>query len=374
MRNILRLAVRDLTSDPLRTLFSVVGIAVVLTAVLLLNAMAFGLSDFLDTAPISTNLIILDSSFLDPSDSLIPDHLSASLLNWTPAPIQLISPVFYRQMRVDERVVQLRAAPPDHWQPVYHMLLVEGRWPDAPDEIVVGEGAARGYGWQLGQQLIIYGESFTVSGIFRAPGTGFSALWMLPEAAQQLFGAGYSIQVLTLMLAPGVDPSLVRDELEGSQLLAGQFSVFLEDQYTRRNGQLARDLYHLLTVIGMLGMLAVPLSSYCLTLLNLAERSRALAVLRAVGFTNQAVYAFSVSRTLLVAFAAYLLGLLGAGAFIAARQAQGTIFVIGFPFAFTLTHMHALVFLTITLVFSLFGAWFSGRRVLHMSILDLITD
>jgi ABC-type antimicrobial peptide transport system permease subunit len=239
---------------------------------------------------------------------------------------------------------------------------------------VVGEGAASSNHWALGSSLLIYGEAFTISGIYRAPGTGFTAIWMTMEAAKDLFGGRNPVQALTLMLAPGADPAAVSSELQKSAALAGTYSVFLEDSYTQGNGRFVRDIYGLINLFSLIALLAVPLISYSLTLLNLAENLRELGILRALGFSHRAVRGFLLLRALTLAFGAYLLGLVMALVYIAIRQAGGPFFVMGFPFKFNLNGWHALLYLVITLVFALAGTWLSSGKPLKVAVNELLKD
>jgi ABC-type antimicrobial peptide transport system permease subunit len=370
----LRLVLNDLRADPFRSLFSAAGIAVVVMSAFLLNALSTGVSSVLSAAPVSTNLLIIDASYNHPSDSTIPLSLLDSLKAWTPRPVQQISPSFYRQMRINGRITQLRAAAPGDWPQVYNMSLVEGHWPSSNREVVAGEGLAVANGWHSGAVLEIYGESFSISGIYRAPGTGISAVWMSMDAAQALFGAERSIQMITLVLPPGADPVQVSADLQKSPALAGKFSVFLRDSYTRRNGQFIRDIYGLTAIVSFLALLAVPLSTYSLTLLNIAERARVLGILRAVGFGQSSVHAFLILRALVIAAGAYVLGLGGAEVFIAARHAAGPIFIMGVQLIFALSGSSLGSILAMTLVFAWVGAWWSSRRPMQTSIHILLKD
>jgi len=374
LRAVLRLVLSDLAHDLLHTLFSAVGIAAVVMGTLLLNALSSGLSSFMAAAPLNTNLLLVDAVFTHPTDSTISPKVLAALQAWTPDPIRQISPSFYRQLRVEGRLTQVRAAVPADWPTVYSMTLVDGRWAAANDEIVVGEGLTSALGWQVGSTLVIYGKAFTISGIYRAPGSGFTTLWMSMDAALALFGPQRSVQMLTLVLAPGVDPAAVSRDLQASPALAGDYTIFMRDIYTLRNGQVVRDVYAVAALISVLTLLAVPLSTYSMTLLSLVERARALGILRAIGFSHQSVFNYLLLRALLLAFGAYLLGLGAALVYISLRQAGGPIFMLGARLEFSLTGSQAVMVLAITLFFALTGAWLSSLRLLRLSANDLLRD
>jgi ABC-type antimicrobial peptide transport system permease subunit len=134
------------------------------------------------------------------------------------------------------------------------------------------------------------------------------------------------------------------------------------------------DLYGIIRLSSLLALLAVPLCSYSLTLLSLAEHTRALGVLRAIGFSHGAARTFLLLRTLCLTFGAFLLGTAAALVYIAARQAGGPIILMGFPFKFNLDGLQTLLFLAITLAFALAGAWLSSARPLQATVSDLLRE
>ncbi len=373
MRAVLHLALSDLVHDPLRTFFSAVGIASVVMVALVLNGMANGLFILLESAPLSTNLVLVDASFIDISDLTIPQDLIDALSAWVPDPVARISPVFYRQIRIDGHILTLLAAEPAEWEAVHRINLVEGRLPAGLREMMVGEGAVTTYDWKIGQKINIYGEDFTITAIFQAPGLTSSALWIPMTSASDLFKSR-NVQFLTLNIVSGADLEAVSSELQHSPLLAGKYSVFLEDSYTRRNAQLVRDVYGVFNLVSVLALLAIPLSTYSMTLLTLAERTRALGILRAVGFTHSSARWFLLLRALLLALGAYILGWAGLFTIAGAVLAKGPVIILGVIFEMELTVAQAVLFLGITLVFALAGAFFSSNRQLSLSVNELLKD
>lgn len=374
MRTALRLALSDMLHDPLHSLFSAVGIASVVLVALVLNGTASGLENILKTAPLSSNLVVVDASFVDISDSIIGLDLIEGLSRWMPNPIQYISPVFYRQIRADERVVMLLAADPAYWETVHQIKLIEGTMSSGLREVMVGEGAKTIFGWEIGEHINIYGEEFQVTGIYSAAGLSYAALWIPMSAAVDMFGSKNTIQFLSLNIAAGVDLDALREELQESMLVKGQYSVFLEDSKTSRHSQLVRDLSSVLNLVSVLALLAIPLSTYSMTLLTLAERTRAMGIFRVVGFSPAAARWFLLLRSGWLTLGAYLLGWLGALAVKFILATGGPVMIGGVYFNLNLTETQALFFLVITLVFALAGAFFSSRRLLSQSVYELMQD
>ena len=151
----LRLALSDLGFDRLRTALSIAGMAAVVVCALLLGALAGALSDFLAAPPASRTLIIIDGNYIDPGDSTLPSGVLIAAQSLQPQFVSRASPMFFRHLRINERLVQLRAAPLEDWSGVYHLSLQAGRWPHNAAEVAVGEGLVASAGWSLGSELLI---------------------------------------------------------------------------------------------------------------------------------------------------------------------------------------------------------------------------
>lgn len=370
----LRLALADLVHDGLRTLFSALGIAAVVMVALVLNGTALGMQEVLTEAPLSSNLVLVDPNFSDLSDSVIPPEVIEGLSAWTPNPVASIEPVHYQRIRFSNRILTLLASEPRYWEGVERVKMIEGRMPSALREAMVGEGGAAIYHWSVGQNLVIYGETFTITGIYQAPGTKFSAVWITMAAADELFTSGNRVQYLNLNIVPGANLDAVRQQLAESPLLADRYTVILEDSYARRNTRLVQDVFSVLNLISLVALLAIPLSSYSMTLLTLAERARALAVFRAVGFSHATVRIFLLLRALLLAVGAFSLGWASAWIFNAILEARGPVVIFDVLFKMKWTAGQGLIFFLITAIFAVVGAYFSSRRLLSSSISALLKE
>lgn len=370
----LRLALADLAHDGLRTLFSAAAIAAVVMVALILNGMALGMQDVISTAPLASNLVLVDSTFIDFSDSTISPAVIESLSAWMPDPIRLIAPVFYLKIRIEERMVTLLAGNPIYWDQVHQIQMLEGRMPAGLNEVMVGEGAISTNHWHLGQDLVIYGEPFTITGVFQAPGSTYSSLWITMAAAEQLFESKNPVQFLLLNIVPGADLEAVRQSLQQSPLIDRRYSVFLEDSYTRRNAQLVQDVYGVFNLISLLSLLAIPLSTYSMTLLTLAERARALAVLRAVGFSHVSARWFLLLRALLLGVGAFGVGWVSAYLYNFTVELRGPVIILDVLFKMKMTLEQGIFFFLITLVFALAGAYISSQRQLSSSVSELLKE
>lgn len=374
MKTALRLALADLVHDRLHSLFSALGIAAVVMVALVLSGTALGMQEVLAEAPVSSNLVVVDPSFNDFTDSVIPPEVIEGLSAFTPNPIASIAPVHYQRIRVSDHILTLLASDPHYWEGVERIHMLAGRVPSGLHEAMVGEGGATIYHWSVGHSLVIYGETFTITGIYQAPGSKFSAVWITMNAADELFASSNRVQYLKLNIVPGVNLDAVRQQLADLPLLAGRYAVILEDSYARVNTRLVKDVFSVLDLISLVALLAIPLSTYSMTLLTLAERTRALAVFRAVGFSHASARIFLLGRALLLTVGAFILGWAGAWIYNAVVEARGAVVIFDVLFKAKWTAGQGLLFFIITAIFAVVGAYFSSRRQLSSSISALLKE
>ncbi len=355
---------KDLFHHKSQTLFSLLGLAVVVFAYLLLVALAETMNDLLVKSGESGNLVIVQSDIVLPDESNISAEALNAVQALVPNLVSRVSPIIFRNIRVDDRLVQLRGVPLADWEQAFRLKLSEGAWPSAPDEIVIGEGAKLANGWGLGTSLRIYGRDFKVTGIFQSPGVVFASVWMPLEVAQDLFSPRRSSQMLMLQVAPGSDAEAVRTRLEQDPRLAGQYAIFYEDSIAKRNMSLMRDVTRLMWIVATLALFSVIFGTYNLTSLSLEERRHEAGILRALGFSPTTIRVFLSLRALLLGLLAYILALLAAWAYALLQKSFAPIYVLGFPFLFRLSTANLLTSLAWMLVLPALGAWLTPGRLL----------
>jgi hypothetical protein len=363
---------KDMRHDWGRTLIGMLGLAVVIFSYQILISISGSLPDFLAFSGVSRNLIVIQAEFIDPGDASLDPVVLEAARSLEPRWVRHASPVMIRQIRIDDRLVRLRSAPLEDWESVFHLSLIEGRWPTQPFEVSVGEGAARANHWILGSGMIIYGSQFHISGIFRAPGISSAMVWMPFDQASQLFGAKRLYQAMYVQAADTADIEEVRLKLQADPRLAGKYTVFLEDSYTYRDNQLIKDLRSLMFIASGLALLAVVFGTFTTTSLSLVERGREIAILRSVGFSPGRVRGFLLLRALLQGLLAYLLGLSAAWAYVAYQQAGVRIFILGAALSFQITASQVLAGALLTCVMAVSGAWLSSRRLMDGQVADLL--
>lgn len=354
---LLRLAWRDLAADRIRSALHVAAIAPIVAAYLILIAIAGGLRD--QAIPLDMQAIVLLSpNVLDPASGRLDPSILDLAAEVGGDDVESVNPMIFRPIRMDDRIVQLRAAPFETWQTVHDLTLLAGLWPQQRDDIAITEGVAVATGWEVGTRIEIFGTTFTVSGLVRAPGTKFASVWMPFERADELFEGQSGIQMVTVVPAPSSDIRALRDRLDAAS--DGTYATYFESALVATQGARESAVDNLATVSTIIGIAALAFGGFNLAALTLVERRRDVGIARALGFAPRAVTALGLTRAAILAAAGFAVGAVGATAVLTTTE-QTT--VRGFVFEPSLPVSAWVLGVTLTGITSLAGTWFAVRRV-----------
>jgi hypothetical protein len=367
MVTIIFLALKDLDHDRRRALLNIIALTAVIFSYLLLTALAQTLGTLGQGANVSRNLVVVEGDIFDPSDATLETSAVQAATDLVPDLVSLVSPMIFRHLRINDRMVQLRAVDQNDWTSVHHLSLVEGRWPNGVGEVVISDGAVAVAGWDLGSNITIHGQTFQAVGLVTLESTAFASIWMDLPVAQELYGPGSGYQLMVVEVARGADAETTHRVLQSDPRLAGRYQVFFEDNYTRRNAQALQDIQTTAQAISLIALLAVILGTYNATSLSLVERRRQIGILRVVGFKPGSVRQMLLLQALLQGLISYVLALLLALAFVAYQQSIWQLYVFGWPLSFTLTPGVIILGLVLTLGFSGLGALLATRSMVSAS-------
>ena len=202
---------------------------------------------------------------------------------------------------------------------LFGVSLASGRAPSGPDDVVVDTTTAGDRGISLGDTVRVATRrgviTATVSGLADQQGTGLVAaapvLAFTEERAADLVGVPGWFGVVNIRLEPGADPEAV---VAGLQQAGGPDVSVLSSEALLARAQ-ADIEEELTTFVGLLlGFAAVTLFVSAFLIWNtftivVAQRTRELALLRAVGASRRQVSASVVGEGVVVGVVASVLGL-----------------------------------------------------------------
>ncbi len=211
--------------------------------------------------------------------------------------------------------VQVRGVQPRVLQVRENVRLVEGRFlTPGLAEAVVGKGARDAYaGLELGSTVRIGAGTWTIVGVFDGKGTAFdSEVWADAAILNGFYQRPPNIfQSAAVRLRSADDFPAFEAALEGDPRLNVQ--VVRERAYYEKQSQVVTTL---ITVLGSLIAAVMALGAVFGALNTMysavSERSREIAVLRAIGFGGGAIVLSFFLEALLIAFVGGVVGCLAA--------------------------------------------------------------
>jgi len=308
MRSLVHLTLKDLIHDRWHSLMTIISLAFVVLAYLLLATLSRALFSAGKQTRITNNLVILASDAIDPMDSSLNEEILQIARDIAPDQIQRAFPTLFRHLIIGGRILQVRAVPLDEMSSALALTLVQGSFPSGPRQIVIGEEIARDSSWKIGSTVNIYGTDFKVTGLVRASENNLAALWMTYIEGQKLFGMNRGFQVGYLPLVPSADPEIVRARLQADPHISALYTIYLENTVSNGYSEVNHNLVTMSGIMAVVSLLAITFGIYNSTNLSLTERSHEICLLRLVGFTSAKLHVILFARALLLTFAAYGLG------------------------------------------------------------------
>jgi putative ABC transport system permease protein len=207
--------------------------------------------------------------------------------------------------------VQVRGVSPDVLKVRTNVHIVAGRFfQPGLDELVVGKNAAASYaGLDLGHTLRFGGGTWKVVGIFDAGGSAFdSEIWTDAHVLDETYKRPVNIyQSVTAHLTSPAALQQLKDALTTDPRMNVRVDREL-DYYERQS----RTLTTLITVLGSLVAAVMGVGAVFGALNTMysavAERSREIATMRAIGFGAGSIVASFVFEALLIALVGGLVG------------------------------------------------------------------
>ncbi len=198
--------------------------------------------------------------------------------------------------------------------------LTAGRAPDGPSEVAMDAGTAAKHGFAVGDEVRVLlsgaAKKFRIVGLFGfGDRTDFGAVTFAAfdlATAQREFDAGSSIDAVYVQREPGVPTGVLQQRIETA--LGPAYDVLTADQATLQVGKPVRQFLGFFTD-ALLGFAAIGVVVGAFIIFNtftilVAQRTRELGLLRAMGATGGQVVRSVVLEAFLVGVVASALGLL----------------------------------------------------------------
>ena len=361
----------DLWADRNRTVLSLLTLTLMAIGYMILAGFAESIRLFSEQAADRRDIVIVEHGVLDPMNSQIDLTMIDGIRTWVEGEGARISPCQFRHMRIEGQLVQLRACPLEDWQLVHHLQLAQGAWP-ATREVVITEGASHATGWQIGDHLKIYGTSFTISGLVRASGTKFLAVWMSLDDSEHLFEISDRYQIVMIQAAPNTNAEQLRAAIEVHPELAGRFDVMFLDALFSRYTEVVRGLLGASKTLALAAITLVVLGSYQATRLSLEERSRSVAILRVAGFSEGQLHGLLQLRSLWMLTLAFLFGAVLTVGLLGWANRATPLQVQSVQLEVRLTLPVLLWGYPLSLACAAVGAWISARSLLKQTVAEAL--
>jgi putative ABC transport system permease protein len=204
--------------------------------------------------------------------------------------------------------VQFRGVGPDAWTIRPNLKIVEGRkFNGGLREMVVGRGAQRQFrGLEVGKQLNLANQIWTVVGVFESGDSNESELW----ADADVLGPAYQRQAFQSV-------TVKLDGKNGFKQLSGALAAdprlkldvsTTHDYYAKQSENLTKFLSILGIVIGTIMAVGAIFGALNSMYAAVAGRAREIATMRAIGFRGLPVVTAVMLETMLLALLGGLLG------------------------------------------------------------------
>ncbi len=360
------LAFKNLLRRRARTLLSLLGVAIGIAAIIAFNAIGKGFREGINTylRDSGAQMVVVNRTMKDPAFSRVKraeqefvrslpeiEHLSR-------ANLAIASPRGLKESTRMTMLVVFGRGWGDRLMDKYRKDL-QGRLPDADDQILLGSIASEDLGKKVGDTLDLFGRRFQVVGVFRGgvPWEKVGAVMsntVLEEILQQKDG---SVYMGFLYLKAGADPERVRAAVSAAY---PHLEAMKTEEFTNFYDQLEY-IDWFVWIISLVSVAVGGLGVLNTLLMSVSERTREIGTLRAVGWSEGRVLRLILGEGVLISFLGGLIGLgLGvAGAEVLIRFApRGT---LSTAYAFLVFVQAFGVALGLGLAGSLYPAWRASR-------------
>ena len=384
MQTPFKYSIKNFKSRRLTNIITVAGVALVVFVFAAVLMMAYGIQKTLIATGEPDNVLIARKSANGEISSII-DGGTQNIIKSLPyiaktkdgKPIVSAEPVVVINLNkvggglsnvtvrgVSEQVTELRS----------NIELTEGRMFNyGTRELIVGSAITNRFeGAKIGDKVKFAGDLWTIVGKFSAGGSGFdSELW--GDALQLLdaFSRGSNVSTLTLKLTSASDFDKFKKAFEADQRL-NQFEPKIEQKFFEEQSELMANFIRILGIfITIIFSLGATIGAMITMIAAVANRSREVGTLRALGFKRRNVMIVFLFESLMIALAGGIVGL-----FLASFLQFFSISTLNFAsfselqFSFALSAPIIISSLIFAALMGIFGGFLPAVRAARKKIVD----
>jgi ABC-type antimicrobial peptide transport system permease subunit len=304
----------------MRTLLTLLGIAIGVAAVVALGAMAQGMVvNYGSAIGLSNDLLVIQADALDPLFSALDDTFETRI-QAVPG-VETVDPGVYAWIATDEMPFFLVYGYQPHSPSMAHYRIIDGKPVTGPKQIALGARAAESLKKGVDDTVRLYGVPYRVVGIYETgQGMEESGGVVTLADAQDIAGKPRKVSLYQVGLRRGTDADQVVRRIES---LDKTLSVNKASEYDASKDwagmvmAFAWGIAAIAIIIGGLGMMNA-------MVMSVMERTREIGTLRALGWTRGRVMRLIMGEALVLSLLGGLVGIaLGIGLTELAASAPG---------------------------------------------------
>ena len=303
------------------SLVVVIGIAGVVGVLVAMLAMGEGFQSTLQQTGSDDTAIVLRGGSNAELNSVL-DHDSVNVITQAPGVVRgtdgkpvasaELSVVANLPKRSDPGVdanVQVRGIGDEAWTLRPDVKIVQGRrFKPGLRELVVGQGALLQFaGLEVGKQLRIAGQEWTVVGEFAANDSHDSELWGDAQTVASAYRRGSGAQSVTVRLTSAKAFDAFKAALSSDPRIKVDVST-TRDYFNKQSEGLTRVIRAVGITVGTIMAIGAIFGALNTMFAAIASRAREIATLRAIGFRGTPVVVSVLMETMLLALLGGVLG------------------------------------------------------------------
>lgn len=303
---------RILSKNITRLVLSVVGMALAVMLILVLNGFLDGMysqiTSYLDHSPGSLVVAQEDVVNLLGATSLLPGGIvsQVEVLRGVDEAIPILSQFVIIDLHDKKQPTYMVGYDPDQGGGPWD--LIAGRQPQAKREMVFDRVLAERHGLKLGDTIEVLGKDFTIVGLSNGTTSWMTSFFFLrKEAAEDLLLTPSATSYLLVSLTKGASPD---DTLRQLNDLSG-INALTKNEMAANDLDLFAEIFSaplklMVAIAFLVGTMIVGLVIYTITV----EHQREYGVIKAIGGANRVLYQIVLAQALAVALLGAITGVL----------------------------------------------------------------